>query len=154
MRSSFLPIRSLLLSTLVIAAIAIGCKGSDPAPVADLSGNYKVTAYTASANNQTIDYVQLFAGLGSKCFQDLVISLKADGNATSNSPASCNSGGTPVDDFNGAKWSVNGSTLTFKEAGQPDNNWTYTQSGSKLMLNQTATINGVSATYKMELTKQ
>ncbi|MEZ0608584.1 hypothetical protein ACAW74_08720 [Fibrella sp. WM1] len=156
MSSSFTQLRSLFLSTLLIAAIVIGCKSSDPAPAntVDLSGNYKVTAYTATGNNQTIDYVQLFAAVGSKCFQDLIISLKTDGTATSNNPASCDSGGSPVDEFNGAKWSATNTTLTFKEAGQPDNNWTYVLLGSKLTLTQTATLNGTSVASKMELTKQ
>lgn len=154
-------LRSLLLTTLVFSVLAIGCKksdNSDPNP-SSLAGNYKVTAYTATDGKTTFDYVALLTGFGSKCFTDLVISFNADGTVTGNNPASCNASGVDTSGgLVGTKWSVSSSTLTLTDATGKDD-WTYSQSGSKLTLNQSvpgkdAAGNTVTVTSKMELTKQ
>ncbi|MBO0953324.1 lipocalin family protein [Fibrella forsythiae] len=155
MLSSALRFRSLLLSSMLVMALILGCKGTDPAPATttDLSGNYKVTALTETKGNQTLDYLQLMAAFGLTCAQDLVISFKADGSFSSNNPASC-AGADAVDEFKGGKWAASGTTLSLTATNQPKEDWTYAVTGNKLVLTQTAAVNGVSSTAKMELTKQ
>jgi hypothetical protein len=156
MRSVFASVRSVLFSFLVVGAIAIGCKSSDPAPAAssaDISGNYKITTHSATVAGQVIDYMQLASVFGSKCYQDLVISLKTDGTVSTNNPASCADDDTN-DTFKGAKWAVNGSTLSITPGSTPKEDYTYTFASNKLTLTRTATQNGQTGQIKLEMTKQ
>jgi hypothetical protein len=156
MHSVVSSVRSVLVSSLVVTAIAIGCKSADPAPAAssaDVSGNYKVTAHSATVAGQVIDYIQLATVFGSKCYQDLVLSLKTDGTVSTNNPTSCADDDTS-DTFKGAKWATSGSTFSITPVGSPKEEYTYTVSGNKLILNRTATQNGQTGQIKMELTKQ
>jgi hypothetical protein len=161
-----------------ITALLLGfdsCKSDNPdtAAPATIAGSYKITALTVTPSVQST-FSDLIAASkllfsNTTCLTDLTITFKADGTATTDSPASCKSvvdgsgNQIPISTFTGidasSKWVQTGTTLTVTKGDGTKTDYTVVSTSPTLKLQWKGLLNypvpsTTIYTFTMDLKKQ
>ena len=145
------------------------CSKDDNPTIVDtptVEGSYKISTLTISPALLTI--TDLLAGSklffsNTTCLNDLTITFKAGGDATTDNPSSCSLIPVPVSTFTGidatSKWSLSGNQLTVTKSDGTKTAYTVLGTGATLKLQWQGTLNyptpsSTIYTYTMELKKQ
>lgn len=145
------------------------CKKDDNPTVVDtptVEGSYKISALTISP--AVLNITDLLAGSklffsNTTCLNDLTITFRTGGDATTDNPSSCSSIPVPVSTFTGidasSKWILNGNQLTVTKGDGTKTVYTVLGTGSTLKLQWQGSLNypvpsSTVYTYTMDLKKQ
>jgi hypothetical protein len=162
---------SRLLLCASVMALLLGfdsCKKTDNpvAPTTTIEGSYKITTLTADPKVLgTFSDLKAASKLlfsNTTCLDDLTITFKADGTATTDNPNSCQSIPVPVSTFTGidasSKWVLSGSKLTVTKGDGTKTEYTVVSSTPTLKLQWQGMLNYPAPdptvyTFNMELKK-
>ncbi|WP_020604084.1 lipocalin family protein [Spirosoma spitsbergense] len=164
------PLSSLFLCASVMALLLgfDSCTKTDNpvTPATTIEGSYKITALTADPKvlGTFSDLIAASKLLFSNttCLNDLTITFKADGTATTDNPNSCQSIPVPVSTFTGidasSKWVLNGSKLSVTRGDGTKTEYTVVNSTPTLKLQWQGMLNYPAPdptvyTFNMELKK-
>ena len=116
------PTRFFYVMWLVTFLFVTSCSKTNDVTPDTVAGQYKVSAITAEPGfalgppyGTVTDVAAFYQQItGTTCLTDITLSLNADGSAGVDTPSTCRSAGDagPLAGFAGARWAVNGSTLT------------------------------------------
>lgn len=146
------------------------CSKDDNPTVVDtptVEGSYKITSLSVDPKALGV-YNDLIAAskllfANTTCLNDLTITFKTGGDATTDSPTSCNSIPVPVSTFTGidatSKWSLSGNQLTVTKGDGTKTAYTVLSTGATMKLQWQGTLNypvpsTTVYTYTMDLKKQ
>ncbi|AKD54395.1 lipocalin family protein [Spirosoma radiotolerans] len=146
------------------------CSKDDNPTIVDtptVEGNYKISTLTIDPKALGL-YSDLIAGSklffnNTTCLNDITITFKTGGDATTDNPMSCQSIPVPVSTFTGidatSKWSLSGNQLTVTKGDGTKTAYTVLGTGAILKLQWQGTLNyptpsSTMYTYTMELKKQ
>ncbi|GAB3779748.1 hypothetical protein GCM10028818_30810 [Spirosoma horti] len=132
-----------------------------------VEGSYKISTLTIDPKALGL-YTDLIAGSklffnNTTCLNDLTITFKTGGEATTDNPAACQTIPVPVSTFTGidatSKWSLSGNQLTVTKSDGTKTAYTVLSTGSTMKLQWQGTLNYPTPsptiyTYTMELKKQ
>ncbi|AUD02581.1 lipocalin family protein [Spirosoma pollinicola] len=163
---------SRLFAWAIVIAIPIwfgSCKNDDNPVVATttVEGSYKISALTIDPKalglyTDVVAASKLFFN-NSTCLNDITITFKTGGDATTDNPSSCQSLPVPVSTFTGidatSKWTQSGNKLTITKGDGTKTEYTVLSTGTILGLQWQGTLNypvpsATIYTYTMNLTKQ
>ncbi|MBO0936354.1 hypothetical protein J2I47_07320 [Fibrella sp. HMF5335] len=133
----------------------LGCfKLNDPSPTA-IAEQFKVSAITAEPGfvlgppfGTVTDVAAFYQQLtGTTCLSDITLSLNADGSSAINNPATCRNAGDAGSfaGFSGARWGVNGGTLTLTAPNGTTTDYGVIRDGNNLRLTRQQPIPGSSS---------
>jgi len=145
------------------------CSKDDNPTVVDtptVEGSYKIS--TLTINPTVLGISDLLAGSklffnNTTCLNDLTITFKTGGDATTDSPTSCNAIPVPVSTFTGidatSKWSLSGNQLTVTKSDGTKTAYTVLNTGATMKLQWQGTLNypvpsPTVYTFTMDLKKQ
>jgi hypothetical protein len=132
-----------------------------------IEGSYKISALSIDPKALGL-YSDLIAGsklffANSTCLNDITITFKTGGDATTDNPSTCQSLPVPVSTFTGidasSKWALNGNKLTITKGDGTKTDYTVLSTGTILKLQWQGAFNfptpsSTVYTYTMDLTKQ
>ncbi len=145
------------------------CKDDDnpTTTTTTVEGSYKISALTIDPKALGL-YSDLIAASklifnNSTCLNDITITFKTGGDATTDNPSSCQSIPVPVSTFTGvdatSKWALSGNKLTITKGDGTKTDYTVLSTGTILKLQWQGALNyptpsATVYTYTMDLTKQ
>lgn len=146
------------------------CSKDDNPTITDaptVEGSYKINTLTIDPKALGL-YSDLIAGSklffnNTTCLNDITITFKTGGDATTDNPTSCQSIPVPVSTFTGidatSKWSLSGNQLTVTKSDGTKTVYTVLSTGATMKLQWQGTLNYPTPsttvyTYTMDLKKQ
>lgn len=141
------------------------CKKSSDAEPAGAAGTWKLDAITFNPGLKVqglgtiTDYTAAAKAFGDNCATDLRLTFNSNGTITLNSPATCAPASSPIgsltSDFNNAKWTQTGTTLTVTYTDNTTETFNYSITNNVMKMTEVADFNGdgVKLTLTIQLSR-